>query len=237
MAQIVTCPSCSTELRIPDEMLGRKVRCSQCSKAFLPGDDRQPEPASANRQRDPDRKFEPGRRRRRERDDYDDYPRRSQKSGSGMTWLAVVGGMVLLGVLVCGGLGFFIYKRMKPENNPSVTMANFQRVEVGMTLNQVEFILGPGRAPREFEMDALPDDEDQKNQDIVAALDDADAAGQLYRWRNGNEGIWIIFTQDPHTGGKVEYIAFITINGQKMNIVSKGNLPGLAIEDNPPPPK
>src|SRR5713101_5732878 len=34
MATIVDCPSCSRKLRVPDELLGKKVKCPTCSGTF-----------------------------------------------------------------------------------------------------------------------------------------------------------------------------------------------------------
>jgi hypothetical protein len=35
MPTTVDCPTCSRKLRIPDELLGKKVKCPQCGNAFL----------------------------------------------------------------------------------------------------------------------------------------------------------------------------------------------------------
>jgi hypothetical protein len=37
MPTTVDCPTCSRKLRIPDELLGKKVKCPQCGNAFLAG--------------------------------------------------------------------------------------------------------------------------------------------------------------------------------------------------------
>src|SRR5438445_13612932 len=34
MSTIVDCPSCSRKLRVPDELLGKKVKCPTCSGTF-----------------------------------------------------------------------------------------------------------------------------------------------------------------------------------------------------------
>src|SRR5271167_2093696 len=34
MATVTTCPKCAEKLRLPDEFLGKKVRCAQCSTVF-----------------------------------------------------------------------------------------------------------------------------------------------------------------------------------------------------------
>jgi predicted Zn finger-like uncharacterized protein len=35
MAIQITCPNCDTALRVPDEMVGKKVRCKACQEIFL----------------------------------------------------------------------------------------------------------------------------------------------------------------------------------------------------------
>jgi predicted Zn finger-like uncharacterized protein len=34
MATIVDCPSCNRKLRVPEELLGKKVKCPTCSGTF-----------------------------------------------------------------------------------------------------------------------------------------------------------------------------------------------------------
>jgi predicted Zn finger-like uncharacterized protein len=42
MPTIVSCPSCSRSLRVPDELLGKKVKCPSCSNAFVAAADAPP---------------------------------------------------------------------------------------------------------------------------------------------------------------------------------------------------
>ena len=42
MPTIITCPACSRQLRVPDEMLGRRVRCPSCQETFTAGDESAP---------------------------------------------------------------------------------------------------------------------------------------------------------------------------------------------------
>src|SRR5438093_2746105 len=50
MSTIVDCPSCSRKLRVPDELLGKKVKCPTCSGTFdavaAPEPARTPAPSS-----------------------------------------------------------------------------------------------------------------------------------------------------------------------------------------------
>jgi hypothetical protein len=34
MALVVDCPSCTRKLRLPDDLLGRTVRCAHCAETF-----------------------------------------------------------------------------------------------------------------------------------------------------------------------------------------------------------
>jgi hypothetical protein len=47
MPEITTCPVCALKLRVPDDLLGRKVRCSGCKLLFVAAADlSEPDPAS-----------------------------------------------------------------------------------------------------------------------------------------------------------------------------------------------
>lgn len=81
MPQITTCPECTKQLRVPDDLIGRKVRCPGCSAMFTaeaaaapppPPPARAPQPAADRREAFKDRGDEPPPRRRDDRDDYDD---------------------------------------------------------------------------------------------------------------------------------------------------------------------
>jgi serine protease Do len=129
----LTCPSCSAVLQVPEESLGKKVRCPKC-QTVLATDPTAPvaEPAPQATGRDPKehgsqdhppratpRKTEANRSRPRRRDDDDedeDRPRKSRRNSSnapaasGATSSAVGAGIIIFGVvalaalvLVCGG--------------------------------------------------------------------------------------------------------------------------------------
>jgi hypothetical protein len=198
-------------------MIGRKVRCSKCSRVLTaqPEPVAEPEQPSSRYDRNDEDEPRPGRRR---------FARK--KSGSSSLPLIIGGGAALLVVLlVCGGLAFVVWRYSKPETNANVTQANYERIQTGMTLAQVEAILGPGKEPRPHEFDKLLENEEEKHQDMLDAMENAYDDDLLYRWRNGDTGVWIIFTQPPKSGGKVQYLAFVTQNGAKMQVVSKGKLP------------
>ncbi len=104
MPEVISCPDCERKLRVPDNMLGKKVKCPGCQTIFvaeLPGDQEEEEekpartrPASQSsalsesieesprpRRRSPSPEEEeieerPRRRAREEEEDEDDRPRR-----------------------------------------------------------------------------------------------------------------------------------------------------------------
>lgn len=98
MAIVIDCPSCTRKLRVPDEMLGKKVKCPQCGTTFMAAANGEPEPeepaprrSSSVRERpspegrrpavpdeDEDR---PRRRPRDEPEDDEDYKRPARRSG------------------------------------------------------------------------------------------------------------------------------------------------------------
>jgi predicted Zn finger-like uncharacterized protein len=89
MPEIVSCPDCDRKLRVPDNLLGKKVKCPQCGTMFTADangaapsgrnssirleDDE--EEAPRKRRRDDDDEDEPPRKRRRDDDDDNDEPR------------------------------------------------------------------------------------------------------------------------------------------------------------------
>jgi hypothetical protein len=216
MSTTVTCPRCSKNLKIPEVMLGHKFTCSRCGHTFnFDGSPAEIE----QRDRDDDYYDRPRRRRRRS-------PSKSAPT-SPLPWILAGGAVLLVIVVACGGGAFYIWKKNKPETNPNVSQANFEKLQTGMTISQVEAILGKGKEPLPREFDKLLENEEEKHQDMLDAFENAYDDECLIRWRNGDAGIWIIFTQNPKSGGKIQYAAFVTQNGAKMQVVSKGKLPEL----------
>jgi hypothetical protein len=86
MPEIITCPDCDRKLRVPDDLIGKKVKCPGCSVMFTavaggaPPRAARPAPPPQEHIEDPIEDPSEERRRRREsvvrRDDYDDRPPR-----------------------------------------------------------------------------------------------------------------------------------------------------------------
>ncbi len=94
MPAIIPCPKCGRQIRIADELLGKRVRCPQCSATFVvePVDEEgpapagtavQPAPTARRRAAPPPEDEGPPRPRRRPRDEdeyEDDRPRRGRRA-------------------------------------------------------------------------------------------------------------------------------------------------------------
>ena len=97
MPQITSCPECSKQLRVPDELIGKKVKCPGCATMFIAeSDDQEEEEApkkasernrsdnvtSRGKSRDDDEDDAP-RSRRRDRDDEDEDEAPPKAAGRG----------------------------------------------------------------------------------------------------------------------------------------------------------
>jgi hypothetical protein len=69
MSEITRCPSCERELKLPEDLAGKRVRCPQCAATFTAAP---PAPLPASTSRPPPDAYERRSRRRRFHDDYDD---------------------------------------------------------------------------------------------------------------------------------------------------------------------
>ena len=118
MPTTVTCPSCSRELRVPENLLGQMVKCPACSQTFsaavaearpAPPPPREPPPEPPVVRRESRRRYHD------EDDDYqdDDYdePRRRRRRGRRGEYLAPDRGVVILVLGICAlvtGLGIIL---------------------------------------------------------------------------------------------------------------------------------
>jgi predicted Zn finger-like uncharacterized protein len=115
MPEIIACPECARKLRVPDDVLGKLVKCSSCGQTFtaeLPAPGPPPSPTydAAPPPRTPDDLGPAPRRRGRDvwDDDDDDYPRRRRRR-TRRDAVPHRGPLILvlgiLSILVCGFLG------------------------------------------------------------------------------------------------------------------------------------
>jgi predicted Zn finger-like uncharacterized protein len=81
MSSLIRCPSCDSTLQVPEDRLGRSVKCGRCETVFTAtaSETRDPEPYVRREEPSPRPDSGAGRRRPRyddDDDDFDDRPRR-----------------------------------------------------------------------------------------------------------------------------------------------------------------
>ena len=89
MANVISCPSCDRQLRVPDELLGQSVKCPSCNETFTAalspdasaGGSVSSSPAAAPRRDREDNEDAPPRRRPIRRDDADDSDGGAERPG------------------------------------------------------------------------------------------------------------------------------------------------------------
>jgi predicted Zn finger-like uncharacterized protein len=119
----ITCPSCSRQLRVPDNLVGQYVKCPSCDKTFTASAEESAAPKESSQEESPKREREvdtytpaesPRRPRPPQRDDDDDdfdrdRPRPSRRSSRSRSDYAPHRGtlILILGVLSLTGAGLF----------------------------------------------------------------------------------------------------------------------------------
>jgi hypothetical protein len=149
MPTIVTCPdeTCARQLRVPDELLGKSVKCPKCGKIFTAREDTgAPPPPRAEEEEEREREERRPRRSARDDryerddrdddDDYDDRPRRRRRRRDYAphrgTMILVFGILSLVGVvpIVFGPMAWIMGNqdmqeiragRMDPEGESSTS--------------------------------------------------------------------------------------------------------------------
>src|SRR5262245_35100046 len=115
----IRCPGCGFGLNVPQDTIGRKIRCRKCGEIFLvdPPEDWDETVGSQSR-------TEGSRPARRDHDEFSVVESPERFRNSSALWIA---GIVLAGVLLLGGgvaavLGFVLLR--KPAPAPAVAQAN-----------------------------------------------------------------------------------------------------------------
>ncbi|MFL5339243.1 MAG: hypothetical protein ACJ8F7_03670 [Gemmataceae bacterium] len=231
----VICPNCSARIKAPDTAVGKTVKCPKCGSPMqIAGPPPKPEPAAvveAIQDLPPDEQTLP--RRRRGRDDADERRPRKKKSNKGLYIGLGIGGVLLLSLCCCGG-GFGLYYGGVFEGlagNANVTNANYHRLQPNMTMAQVEAILGSGTAASAGDVADLFQTEfhgfagrEEMLARVQAAFQKGAAAGSLYRWKNGGEVIFVLFSAPPKSGGKAQYFYYRKTEGNASSSESNGSL-------------
>jgi predicted Zn finger-like uncharacterized protein len=113
MPFVAECPSCGQKLKVPDNLAGKKVRCSKCANTFV-AESASEGPPAAPPPPPPSEAVRPSRRREEEpppqEEEYEDRPRRRRSrrdddgEGGGGGGRPGRGGMLLtFGIISCAG--------------------------------------------------------------------------------------------------------------------------------------
>ncbi len=103
MPELIQCPNCNRKLRVPDNLIGKKVKCPSCSKAFV----------AAVEKEELDEEEMPRSRRRPLADEYEDEEdeevrprRRRRRRGSRARSIVAAPAIALM---VVGGISLALY--------------------------------------------------------------------------------------------------------------------------------
>lgn len=197
MAIAVVCPSCRAGFKVRDELAGRKVKCPDCGAVVgVPAGDVE-------------------------------VPRPRKSGGNKMLWIGLgIGCSVLfLAVLGCGGVALLLWYVGKSELNANVTKENFDnKLQVGMTLAQVEAVLGTGKQAAADDFPDLPEHGPPAPGVNVQTLRQQAGQGRVYRWRNAqtNSVLFAAFSGPPSQGGRAEVFLFAVIKNNGFEAHMKG---------------
>ena len=130
MASTFECPKCGRELKVPDELLGKKVKCPACQSVFITAAEEEPPappPAASEPQEgiipnraapeateEPTEEERPRKRARRWEDDYEeeDYsrPRSRRRRAQSAVAGPAIALMVLGAMYICINIGILILR-------------------------------------------------------------------------------------------------------------------------------
>jgi predicted Zn finger-like uncharacterized protein len=225
MPMTITCSSCSAPLRVREDLVGRLVKCPKCGATMtVPGEEAlQPAPAPAR----PRQAAAPP---PADLDEKDDAPL-PQKSKKGLLIGLSLGGAGLLALCCCAGVVGALVRYPSlggidprvSDNNPTVTKENFGRLQPGMTLADIEAILGPGRAATQDDVRAAYKGNLMGNAESMnAQWANAISRGTAYCWKNGPRTILIGFGSSPRQGGKVKALFYSEVTPKHSDYQQNG---------------
>jgi len=141
----INCPSCKGAVRVPEELLGKRVQCPRCEAKFVAeADDEEPAPAAPTTA---DRGEDIGERLRRPRrrppddyeDDYDDYDDRPRRRSGRPHRGGIILALGVCSLLLCAPLGIFAWVM---GNHDLTEMKRGRMDRSGEGLTQAGRILG-----------------------------------------------------------------------------------------------
>lgn len=130
------------------------------------------------------------------------------------------------------------------KNNSNVTQANAQRIQSGMTLGEVEAILGKGRPATEQDfLDAQNEMKDRAFTESMLPWVSKLRAGEVLAWTNGKSRLVVGFSRPPADGGTVVGVVAVIVDGLSAWSVhflethsGGGHIGNAAPGTGPPPP-
>jgi hypothetical protein len=136
-------------------------------------------------------------------------------------------------VVLAAGLGVYLFM---PETNPNVTQANWDKVQTGMTREQVEAIMGPGKPTSAQELqNTFPR---HKGPGPAGGIDAEHAPTALaslyhvdswYRWRNKDDTVFAGFSGTDVGSAKLAVAGFISTQGSGYSAQWKAGLPSVSM--------
>lgn len=205
------------------------------------------------------------RQRRRDDDEEDDRPRAKRKparrkpnadDADARRKALLIAGGIAVALLFFGGVavGAVLYFQQmggggKPGGgmvegvNPNLTQANAMKVQSGMTLAEVEAVLGRGRPAKE--QDFLDAQNEMKDRDFTESMIfwvPKLNAGQVRTWTNGRSRFMVGFSKPPEQGGTVDGAVLVVVNGNDrfsvnfLDTATGGGYIGNAAPGKDPPP-
>jgi hypothetical protein len=157
------------------------------------------------------------------------WPVMPNKSRKGL-YIGLAVAAVLLLSCCClgsvGGIGAYYFVYLAGESNPKVTKENFDKLKVDMTLNQIEELLGPGKPTTVDDVKAAFKFKTKAEQDKIMeehAL--MIGRGADYRWKNGDETIFVIFKSPAKENGKAGYLVYVKSTSGSNSVSSMGFMP------------
>jgi hypothetical protein len=136
MASTFECPKCGRELKVPDELLGKKVKCPACQSVFITAAEEPPAPPPVappshdvtsrsvsgllEESPEPAAEERPRKRSRRWEDDYEeqDYgrPRSRRRRAQSSVAAPAIALMVVGGLYICVSLAMLVFRTIGFSN-------------------------------------------------------------------------------------------------------------------------
>lgn len=146
----IACPTCSRQLRVPDNLIGQMVKCPSCQNTFVASVEEGPPPQREESYQEEERivRREPREdrpSRRRHDDDYDDdRPSRRRYEPHRGTLILILGILSLTGLGMITGIPAWIMGNadMEKIRNGTMDPTGESSTNIGRILGMVSTILG-----------------------------------------------------------------------------------------------